>query len=331
MNRIHNKLFDLNQRISARLIKEAYLGGGSNKKTLIEAFDFHNKQLKNQIGKGYAQGTYTRFETTKKHLIDFLTREYSCEDIELSDLDYGFIVKLEHYFKVTRNCNHNTTLKYIRNIRKIVNTAILNDWLAKDPFGKYKVKFKEVKRDYLTQDELTALEQKDFEIERLGQVRDVFVFCCYTGLSYADVRKLTIKDISKGLDGDLWIFIERTKTGNSSNVPVLSKALEIIKRYQNSPELQYLGKLLPILSNQKMNAYLKEIGCICGLNKNLTFHVARHTFATTVTLSNGVSIESVSSMLGHKNMRTTQIYAKVVQGKVSADMRKLKSLMSENE
>jgi site-specific recombinase XerD len=159
-------------------------------------------------------------------------------------------------------------------------------------------------------------------------VRDVFVFCCYTGLSYVDVEKLTPKDISRGLDGEYWIFTERTKTGNSSNIPLLPKALELVAKYQDEPENVNNGKLLPVISNQKLNAYLKELATICGIDKNITFHMARHTFATTVTLTNGVSIETVSSMLGHKNIRTTQIYAKVVQRKVSDDMLKLKSILS---
>ncbi|UII21198.1 site-specific integrase [Fulvivirga ligni] len=326
LNRIHSKLLELNQDVNAGFIKDTFNGKDKNKKTLIEVFDYHNKQLESQIGKGYALGTYTRFETTKKHVLDFLKTEYKKEDVVLQDLDYSFIARLDNYFKVIRNCNHNTAQKYIRNLRKIVNMAVLNDWLPKDPFARYKVRFNEVKRDYLNKEELAQLEQKEFEIERLDQVRDVFVFCCYTGLAYTDVAKLTPRNISKGLDGDLWIFIDRTKTGSPSNVPVLPKAQEIIDKYLDSPTTVNQDKLLPVISNQKMNAYLKEIATVCGISKNITFHIARHTFATTVTLSNGVSIESVSSMLGHKNMKTTQIYAKVVQEKVSNDMKKLKSL-----
>lgn len=156
-------------------------------------------------------------------------------------------------------------------------------------------------------------------------VKDTFLFCCYTGLAYVDVAKLTPDNISAGIDGERWLFVDRTKTGSSSNVPLLPPALAIIERYQNHPETENKGLLLPVISNQKLNAYLKEIADICGINKHLTFHIARHTFATTVTLTNGVPIESVSSMLGHKNLRTTQIYAKVVKKKVSEDMQKLRA------
>lgn len=186
---------------------------------------------------------------------------------------------------------------------------------------------KEVKKGYLTKDELQELYEMEFSIERLDQVRDIFLFCCYTGLSYADVRKLTPENISKGLDGEYWIFVDRTKTGASSNVPLLPVASEIMKKYEGHPVTENSGCLLPVISNQKMNAYLKEMATLCGINKHVTFHMARHTFATTVTLSNGVAIETVGSMLGHKNLKTTQVYAKVVQEKVSQDMKKLKEVL----
>lgn len=329
LKKIHNKLCDLNQDISAKAIRDIYNGRSEEKRTLIQVFQYHNDQMEAQVGKDYSAGTYTRFETTLKHIEEFLTHQYNVEDIALKDLTYSFITNLEFYFKTVRNCNHNTAQKYIRNFRKIINLAVVNDWLEKDPFAKYKVALKEVKREYLTKDDLAALEQKEFEIERLDQVRDIFVFCCYTGLAYADVEKLTPQNVSKGLDGDYWIFVDRTKTGAPSNVPVLPKAQEIIEKYINSPITRNSGKLLPVISNQKMNAYLKEIAIVCGINKTITFHLARHTFATTVTLSNGVSIESVSSMLGHKNLKTTQIYAKVVQEKVSEDMKRLKESMKQ--
>jgi site-specific recombinase XerD len=187
---------------------------------------------------------------------------------------------------------------------------------------------KEVKKGYLTKDELKTLYNKEIAVERLQHVRDIFLFCCYTGLAYADVKKLTPDNISKGLDGEYWIFVDRTKTGSTSNVPLLPIAVEMIEKYQTHPIVENSGHVLPVLSNQKMNAYLKELATICGINKNITFHMARHTFATTVTLSNGVSIETVGSMLGHKNLKTTQIYAKVVQEKVSQDMKKLKETLA---
>lgn len=176
----------------------------------------------------------------------------------------------------------------------------------------------------------TYYELSERQIERLRMVRDVFVFCCYTGLAYADVYKLKPSDISRGIDGEYWLFAERKKTGVSSNVPLLPPALAILEKYRSYAEVTNGEKLLPVITNQRLNAYLKEIADVCGIQKNLTFHIARHTFATTVTLTNGVPMESVSSMLGHKNLRTTQVYAKVVEKKVSEDMKMLKSKLMAN-
>jgi site-specific recombinase XerD len=328
VNKIHSRLEESNTVITAAKIRDKYNGVDEKRKSIKEVFEYHNLMVKQTIGKDFALGTFKRYETTLKHVQDFIKYQYKVDDMILDEIKYKFITDFEFYLKTVRACNHNSTLKYIRNFRKIVNLAIANEWMDKDPFLKFKVKLKEVKREHLNQEELAELEQRQLPVGRLDQVRDVFVFCCYTGLSYVDVEKLTPKDISRGLDGEYWIFTERTKTGNSSNIPLLPKALELVAKYQDEPENVNNGKLLPVISNQKLNAYLKELATICGIDKNITFHMARHTFATTVTLTNGVSIETVSSMLGHKNIRTTQIYAKVVQRKVSDDMLKLKSILS---
>jgi site-specific recombinase XerD len=238
---------------------------------------------------------------------------------------------LEHYLKTVRNCNHNTTIKYIKNLKKIVNLAIKNDWLSKNPFIRFEGKIKAVKREYLTAEELQKIIELRIKIPRLDQIRDVFVFSCYTGLAYIDVANLTQDNIVRGIDGEWWIFTQRIKTENKSNVPLLPMALSIIQKYKIDPESLNKEMLLPVISNQKLNAYLKEIATLAGINKNLTFHLARHTFATTVTLANGVPIESVSEMLGHKSIRTTQIYAKVIEKKVSEDMKILKDKLENNK
>jgi len=165
---------------------------------------------------------------------------------------------------------------------------------------------------------------KVFATDRLNQVKDIFLFSCFTGLAYSDVKKLSRKNIGIGVDGERWIFINRTKTDTRSNIPLLPIAKALLEKYENHPQAINQEKLLPILSNQKMNSYLKEIADVCEINKELTFHIARHTFATTVTLSNGVPIESVSKMLGHKNLKTTQHYAKILDLKVSDDMKILR-------
>ena len=205
--------------------------------------------------------------------------------------------------------------------------------LDKNPFVNYKAKVKEVERAYLVQEEIQAIVDKEFATERLNQVKDIFLFSCFTGLAYIDVKQLTRSNIGLGIDGGKWIFTNRQKTDTRSNISLLPIAEEILDKYKQHPQCLNEGKLLPVLSNQKMNSYLKEIADLCEINKELTFHIARHTFATTVTLTNGVPIESVSKMLGHKNLRTTQHYAKILDRKVSDDMKVLRTkiLFKESE
>ncbi len=222
-------------------------------------------------------------------------------------------------------------MKYIKRLKKVVNFAIANEWLSRDPFMRFSCTYKEVKKEFLSIEELAVIEQKEFTIKRLEQVRDIFIFCCYTGLAYADVEKLSKDDLRIGIDGENWIIIYRQKSGGRSPIPLLPQAFSIISKYKGNPEADAKGKLLPVNSNQKMNGYLKEIADVCGITKNLTMHLARHTFATTVTLAQGVPIETVSKMLGHTSIKTTQIYSKVVDSKISSDMMKLKEYMNGTE
>ena len=204
-----------------------------------------------------------------------------------------------------------------------MNLALQLEWIEKDPFVRFKLKFTKHQRDYLSESELQIFENGALKTEHHRKTRDVFVFSCYTGLSYTDVKSLTDHNIVRGIDGDYWIFTQREKTEQPVKIPLLNKALDIIKKYDNN----VLGnvKLLPVFSNQKTNIYLKEITAIFEINKNITFHSARHTFATTVTLSNGVPIETVSKLLGHSKLSTTQVYARVIEEKVSMDMQSLRS------
>ena len=295
-----------------------------NDKMLVPIFEEHNRQIAALVGKEYAQGTLDRYQTSLKHTKEFIKWKYKVNDIDIRGIDHEFIMSYDFYLRSERNCANNSTVKYLKNFKKIILICIANGWLDKDPFIRYKPKVKEVTRDYLTIEELELMINKKFVSDRIVQVRDIFVFCCYTGLAYADVKKLKRNEITIGLDGQKWIFTSRQKTDTASRIPLLPTALQIMRKYENHPECSDQGKLLPVLSNQKMNSYLKEIADVCGINKELTFHIARHTFATTVTLANGVSIESVSKMLGHTNIRTTQHYAKILDAKVSEDMILLK-------
>jgi site-specific recombinase XerD len=267
---------------------------------LLDVFQHHNDQLAALVGKEYAQGTLQRYKISFSHTKSFIKWKYNADDINIEKLDYSFVADYEFWLKSEKSCAHNTTLKYINNFRKVVNRCLRNGWLSRDPFTGFKMTKREVERNALTQDELKTMASKEFVCQRLAQVRDIFLFCCYTGLAYADVQKLKRCEIATGVDGEQWIFIHRQKTETASRIPLLPTALDILEKYKNHPQCCNKDKILPVLSNQKMNAYLKEIADVCGITQLLTFHIARHTFATTVTLSNGVPIETVSKMLGHR-------------------------------
>jgi len=313
-----------NKEVTTETLKNKFLGIEEKQVTLINLFKDHNKQVERLIGNGYSAGTLERYKTVCKHLQEFMKHTYNVSDYRLNKINHKFITDFEFYLKSERECAHNSTIKYIKNFKKIVRIAIANDWIVKDPFLNYKVQLKEVKREFLSEEEMQTMLEKDLHTHRLELVRDIFIFCCYTGLAYSDVKKLSKDSIVIGIDGEKWIKTNRTKTGTRSSIPLLPPALKILKKYENSPLSVSKGVLLPVLSNQKSNAYLKEIADLCGIKKNLTTHLARHTFATTVTLSNGVGIESVSKMLGHTSIKTTQHYAKILDSKVSDDMAILK-------
>ncbi len=321
--KIHNRFLDDGKHVSADRVLNSYLGLDNEKRMLLEVFEEHNTNVNSLVGIDFAHGTAERYRTAKNHVEDYIKLNYKSKDIPIADVNYRFISGLEYYLKTERNCSHNTAVKYITNFKKIIRIALANDWINKDPFLKWKARMKIVDREYLTQEEIQELLNANFRVSRLDQVRDIFIFCCFTGLAYADVKKLSNNDIVLGIDGEKWIETKRTKTNTKSNIPLLPTAIQILQKYAYSKEISQ-NRVLPVLTNQKMNAYLKEIAHLSGIKKNLTTHLARHTFATTVTLSNGVSIESVSKMLGHKSLRTTQHYAKILNRRVSEDMKMLR-------
>ena len=319
------ELMHRNENLTIENFKEKLLGTEQRQRMLIPIFQDHNNKIKELVGKEYAPGTLERYKTSLSHTIEFLQWKYKVSDIEINKIDHAFVTDYEFWLRSVRNCANNTAVKYIKNFNKIIKICLANDWLDKNPFANYKSKVKEVERVYLSEEEIQNIIEKDFKTERLSLVRDIFLFSCFTGLAYIDVKNLTKSHISIGIDGEKWIFTHRQKTESASKIPILPLTQMIIDKYEDNPQSVNQEKLLPILSNQKMNAYLKEIATVCNIEKELTFHIARHTFATTVTLTNGVPIESVSKMLGHKNLRTTQHYAKVLDKKVSEDMKILRA------
>lgn len=298
-------------------------------KTLCEAFDYHNIKIEQLVKAGKLSGeTLLRYKITKNKIIDFMNETYNLNDKLLHDLKYSFVTDLEHYFLTSQKLHNNTTYKYIKNFKKVITMAVNNDWMVKNPFMQFKSQYHWKDREVLNQEEIDILINKAFSSNRLSEVRDVFIFCCYTGFAYADIHKFERDAVVRGLDGEFWLSTHRQKSKTKESVPLLPKALEIIQKYQNNPFCIANNKLLPVKSNQKYNEYIQEIASLCEIKKHLTTHIARHTFATTITLSNGVPIETVSSMLGHKNIKTTQIYAKVVEKKVSEDMKLLKEKLA---
>ncbi len=322
---IQKKLITLGLEVSIDAFAKHWHGVKEKPRMLLEIFQHHNNQVKELVGQQYSSSTNRRYETSLDHTRKFIQEQYGDSDIAVTQLKYSFITDYEFWLKSKRKCNHNSTIKYLTNFKKIIHICLKNSWLDKDPFIGFKMSKKEVERPYLTTEELEKLASKTFACERLNQVRDIFLFSCYTGLAYADTQKLTPNEISVGIDGEKWIFTHRQKTESASRIPLLPLALSVISKYEDHPQCRNKNRLLPLLSNQKMNAYLHEIADLCGIQKKMTYHTARHTFATTVTLTNGVPIETVSKMLGHRNLRTTQHYAKILDKKVSEDMSVLRA------
>jgi site-specific recombinase XerD len=320
---LQRRMSEQNELITAETLKNRYSGKAEKARTLVSVFEDHNIKMKTLVGEEFEKSTLQRYETCLMHAKEFMQSHYNISDIPVTKINFAFLNDFEYYLRSVRKCGNNSAIKYIKNLGKIVRICLGNGWLTVNPYINYKPKQKAVHREALTKEELLQLTKKKFDVERLRTVRDMFVFCCYTGLAYVDVHKLKRSELVKGIDNNLWIYTNRQKTDTLSRIPVLPAALSIIRAYEDHPQCIVKDTLLPIMSNQKMNAYLKEIADLCKIKKLLTFHIARHTFATTVTLNNGVPIESVAKMMGHTNIKTTQIYAKVMDHKISEDMGKL--------
>lgn len=299
-----------------------YLQGvqSGSSKTILDIWQEHNEELKPLIGKQCSYALWQKHNIALKHFTAFLRAKYRMSDMSIKQVRYNVVREFQNYLLAEKSLAYNTTVKILQFLKKITLRAFRSGWLKIDPFSEISLALKETDRPYLTDEELKAINDKKFNIPRLTLVRDLFLFACYTGLSYADLRKLSKSEIERTSDGLWWVKTRRQKTKQRSQIPLLAVAKQIIDKYSDLEELSSDQKILPVLSNQKLNAYLKEVADLCGIEKNLTFHVARHTFATTVTLQNGVSIESVSRMLGHTNIRSTQHYARIVDKKIAQDM-----------
>lgn len=316
----HQTLQERGKVINAKTLLNVFLGIGEKQWSLVELYQQHNDDMEKLIGIDYSPLTLQRYKAGLKHIRTFCKLNYKNEAHPLMEVDAKFVKEFEFYLKSVAKCQHNSAMKHVKALKKVIRIALANEFIKKDPFFNYKITQKNVEREVLTQHELTVLSEKEISIERIDIIRDLFLFQCYTGLSYKDLATLEADHIQIGIDGNKWIAKKRGKTGVSFRVPLFPVSERIIKKYQDHPCNSIQGKILPVPSNQKMNAYLKELADICGIKKKLHTHLARHTFATTVTLANNIPMETVSKLLGHTKMQTTQIYAKVLETKISDEM-----------
>jgi len=324
--RHYNLLKEQGPTITPTMLKNAYLGIDKDKKTLLQVLDFHNAKFKEKVDKEKRSGaTLKKWYTTKDKLTAFLKAVHKLPDIPLEKIEYAFAEDFFDYLTLTEGIQDNSAMKYLKNTKQVLKLATQRKWLQVNPLQDYQCPYVNPDRDILDLDELSTLYYKEISIPRLAEVRDAYVFMALTGYAYKDALMLEPDNLAKFFDGEDWIVKNREKTWCRENVPLLPIAKEILQKYKNHPHCIANGRLLPIISNQRFNGYLKELADICGIKKKLTTHTARHTFATTVTLANGVPLETVSAMLGHKSIRTTQIYAKIVAMKVSNDMKMLKA------
>lgn len=308
------------KEVSAQIILNRYLGKEqSDRHTLMEVFRAHNEKCRALSGISLAPGTVIRYETSLRLTEAFLRTTYKKEDCYLDEITHQFVEDYDFYLRTVRRCCHNTTTKYLLNFKKIIRIALAKGWMKKDPFAQVHFHFEPVEREFLEKQELKVLLNKEITITRLAQVRDIFCFCCLTGLAFMDVQQLKPEHLVADIHGKIWIRKARQKTKNMCNIPLLDEAQKIIDRYKDHPYCQTHGVLLPVCSNQKMNSYLKELADICGIRKNLSTHCARHTFAT-LTLASGATIDNVAKMLGHANVNMTRRYAKVLDSSIMRDM-----------
>ncbi len=312
---------EFSDTISLDFIKAQYLGKSEENSSFFAFFDEFLKKTEAEVGITRSKASFKKYDVIRRRFATFLKTRFKRSDLLLGELCYKHISEFEHYLLTECSYKHNTAMRIMRNLKTVVLRAQKFGLLKQDPYANFKIHFDRTDRGFLTDEELTALMSKQFPVKRLEQVRDCFVFSCFTGLAYIDLAQLSKEHIVT-LNGKKWILKKRQKTDVLSNILLLDVPLRILAKYKDEMRDDPHGHLLPVISNQRMNAYLKEIADLCGIEKRLSCHLARHTFAT-LALSKGCSVESVSRMLGHTNIATTQIYARITNGKIEHDMEKI--------
>lgn len=312
-------IFGKHGYVTPEKLRDAYLGLEIQRNTVLSLYDIKVEQKTNLVGKTIRATTLSKYLATCKRVSDFIQYQYNKVDLPVKDVDFQFVTDYEVYLRSVCNCGHNSCVKHLRYLKQIISIALKNRYITNDPFDDYKLGYKPVNKEFLIEPEIKKLMNKKFSVKRLEEVRDVFLFQIFTGLAYIDAANLTDSNIFEDGLGQKWIRLTRQKSSIQANIPLLDVPLSILKKYSGLEN----GKLLPIHTNQKMNEYLKEIAALCGINKRLTTHCGRHSFSTLM-LTKGISIESVSKMLGHTNITTTQIYAKVLNQKIFTEVNKVR-------
>ncbi len=327
----YRQMIDKDLPVDAQTIKDSFLGKQTEQKghTLCELVTYHYSLE----GEKLTWGTMKNYKATEEYIKRYIKKKYNKEDLLLRKLDYEFILELEsfirnHPLKAHDRCEGNGIMKHLERLKKIIRWGRQLGWLSHDPFFDYKLSFKRYKRKKLDSSELSRIENQAFTNDSLKYVKNLFLFSCYTGLAYADVMALTSHNLEQDRENRWWCKIYRQKSDEFAAVPLLSAAVQYINQYASHPKAVNRGHVFPYISNQEVNRCMKIIGEVCGITKYMSFHLARHTFATTVTLKNGVPIETVSKMLGHKKISTTQIYAEVDEEKLSHDMESVEKKFS---
>lgn len=319
---IKNRMISENRRFTALDIVNNLVGNVDDRKFCLELLQEHNDKMGEMVGipDGYAEGTYRKFKDTYNHAQNFIKKAYKRDDLELRELNYEFAEGFYHYLRTSVKCAHNTTVKYIQFFKKIVLNAFKKGWIHRDPFFGFALTQRYRAPVKLTMEEIRSLTNKVFLTERLGQVRDYFIFSCFTGLAYSDIKNLRRTDIVEDENGNRWIKLFRQKTDSYTRMPLLKPARAMLDKYWEDEECISKNRCFPVRTNQKVNEYLKEIADLCGIFKRLNYHLARHTFATTVTLKNGVPMETVQLLLAHASIKETQKYSIVDDEKIKEDM-----------
>lgn len=326
LSEIHAQLLNEEELINPQVLKDHYLGKIAGPRMLVETFNEVVAQYKEKLDmQDISLCTFLRWERCGKYLSEFLYKREGTPDIPIKKLTGGMVDDFEHFLRVTKENGNNAAVKYIRYLKKVTRIAIANKWMDEDPFINKRYTRTQAKREALNEEEIKRIMSLNLgEFASLERVRDTFIFCCFTGLAFVDVSTLTAEQVVTDSNGERWIKKPRQKTGEVSSIPLLGIPVRILEKYKDHPAAVGKGRLLPVISCQRMNSYLAEIATLARVKKHLTTHIARHTFAT-ISLRNHVPIESISKMLGHSDIQTTQIYAKMLDEAVSEDMQRMRS------